>query len=92
MAWTSTLAIYFILWWVTLFAVLPWGNRSAHEEGVEVEVGHASSAPLKPNILLKFLATTVISAIIFAIGYWVAGTGLVTLEDFPLMRDLGRSR
>ena len=53
MAITSALAIYFILWWVTLFAVLPWGNRSAHEAGEETPPGHAASAPIKPNLARK---------------------------------------
>jgi catechol 2,3-dioxygenase-like lactoylglutathione lyase family enzyme len=30
-------AVYFIIWWLVLFTVLPWGMRSAHEEGAEVE-------------------------------------------------------
>jgi len=27
------IAIYFIIWWVVLFAVLPWGVRSQEESG-----------------------------------------------------------
>ncbi len=27
-------AIYFVLWWVTLFVTLPFGVRSQHEDGV----------------------------------------------------------
>ena len=36
MAYTiSTMfAIYFVLWWVTLFLTLPFGVRSQHEDGV----------------------------------------------------------
>ena len=26
-------AIYFVLWWVTLFVTLPFGVRSQHEDG-----------------------------------------------------------
>ena len=31
MSVTTGLAIYFLIWWVTLFAVLPFGVRSQHE-------------------------------------------------------------
>ncbi len=28
---TTAVAIFFLIWWVVLFAVLPWGIRSQHE-------------------------------------------------------------
>ncbi len=84
-ALTSILAIYFILWWVVLFTVLPWGNQSAHEAGEESMPGHAASAPLKPRIGRKFVITTVISAVIFGIGYGVAASGLLSLDDIPFL-------
>jgi predicted secreted protein len=30
---STALAIYFVLWWVTLFLTLPFGVRSQHEDG-----------------------------------------------------------
>ena len=89
MAVTSALAIYFILWWLVLFTVLPWGNRSLHEEGMEAEAGHASSAPIKPNLGLKFLVTTVVSAVIFGIGYLIVASGAFSLNDIPFLPDFG---
>ncbi len=83
MSLTSGLAIYFILWWVVLFAVLPFGAHSAHELGEEIETGHAPSAPVAPKLLWKFLATSVISGVIFA-GIYVARVyKLVTLDSLP---------
>ncbi len=32
----SALATFFLIWWITLFAVLPWGIRSQHEGGAMV--------------------------------------------------------
>ena len=32
------IAIYFTIWWIVLFAILPWGVRSQHEDG-EVVAG-----------------------------------------------------
>ena len=39
MATTTAIAIYFLIWWIVLFAVLPWGVRAQGEEGA---AGHRS--------------------------------------------------
>ena len=83
MSWISGLAVYFIVWWVVLFTVLPVGVRSAHELGEEVESGHAPSAPVSPRLLWKFLATTLISGVIFACIYVVRTYKLITLDSLP---------
>jgi predicted secreted protein len=79
----SAVAIYFIIWWLTLFIVLPWGASSAHELGQEVEPGSAKGAPVKPRMKLKFGITTVLAAIIFAIVYFVLSSGVIELDDVP---------
>ena len=38
---STVIAIYFLIWWIALFAVLPWGVRSQDESG-EVDAGHRS--------------------------------------------------
>jgi predicted secreted protein len=65
------IAIYVTLWWVVLFAVLPWGVRVPDE----VESGHATSAPANPRILLKFLVTSVVSALLWGAVYWIIDSG-----------------
>ena len=44
MAISTVIAIYFIIWWVVLFAVLPWGVHSQQESG-EVAPGTDPGAP-----------------------------------------------
>jgi predicted secreted protein len=83
----TLLAIYFLIWWMVLFAVLPWGASSAHETGAEVEPGHAPSAPLRPLILRKMIATTLISALLMAAGTWLVASGVLSLESFPFLPD-----
>ncbi len=85
----SGLAIYFIIWWLTLFTVLPWKVESAFESDDAVEQGHAPSAPVKPLLVQKFLITTVISAVIFAVGYWLFSSGLVSLDGIPFLPEFG---
>ena len=55
-----SIAIYLLIWWLVLFAMLPIGVHTQADEG-EVAPGTAESAPLAPRLLLKMLATTVIS-------------------------------
>lgn len=76
-------AIYFIVWWVVLFAVLPFGVRSQHEDGV-VEEGTEPGAPKHPMLVRKALATTVIAAVIVVLFGWAVETGRLTLEMFPM--------
>ena len=66
----TLIAIYFVVWWTLLFAVLPWGMRSQEEEG-EVTVGTPASAPANPRLVRKAIWTTIVSAIVVAI-FWLA--------------------
>jgi len=67
-------AIYFVIWWIVLFAVLPWGVESQHEAG-EFSPGSDPGAPTRPLLLKKAIATTLLSAAIMALGYgaWALG-------------------
>lgn len=58
------LALYFIIWWITLFAVLPLGVRGQWED--EVTPGTEPGAPQRPALWRKALITTVAAAVIFA--------------------------
>ncbi len=76
----SGLAVYFIVWWLVLFTVLPWRA----EPETSPEQGHAHSAPADPRLRLKFLITTAIAAIIWLVIY-----GLIQVEivDFRAAAD-----
>ncbi len=72
MTWQIGLAVYFTLWWIVLFAVLPFGVRSQHE-GDDFIPGADPGAPIAPKLLLKAVWTTLISALLFAGLYWWVG-------------------
>jgi predicted secreted protein len=80
MSLTTSLAIYFIVWWTVLFAVLPWGIRSQAESG-EIVPGSDPGAPALPKLGNKVLWTTIISTITFAVIDIVYTYRLVTLDD-----------
>jgi predicted secreted protein len=84
MSLVSFVAIYFVVWWVVLFAVLPWGIRTQQEEG-EVVLGTAHSAPVRASALRIIIVTSIVAAVpVFAL--WVAtaryGFSLVTIADW----------
>jgi predicted secreted protein len=89
MAISTVIAIFFIIWWVVLFAVLPWGVRSQEESG-EVAPGTDPGAPAVHRIWSKLVWTTVIAAAVFGILVAVYRSGLIPY-DF-LMRISGPSR
>ncbi|HWT31944.1 MAG TPA: DUF1467 family protein [Propylenella sp.] len=76
----SSAAIFFVIWWVVLFAVLPFGVRSQHEMN-DVTLGTEHGAPHEPYMLRKILATTLVSAVIFGGFYLYFGLYGKTLED-----------
>jgi predicted secreted protein len=88
-SWTTAAAIYFIIWWVSLFAVLPWGIRSQAESG-EVVPGSDPGAPAIPNLLGKLVWTTVVATVVFALAAMTYSYRLVTLDDLATLFGLLR--
>ncbi len=82
------LAIYFIVWWITLFAVLPWGVRSQHETG-DVTPGTEVGAPVRPALLKKMAATTLIAAVIWPFIAWIQIYQPIPSDSIPFMPDFG---
>ncbi len=76
---TTAVAIFFLIWWVVLFAVLPWGIRSQHEGG-DMVPGTDPGAPAIPNLGRKLLWTTLVSLVVFAACYVVYVDRLISLE------------
>jgi predicted secreted protein len=82
---TSAIAIYFIVWWATLFVVLPWGVRNPHESGEPVGEGHEPGAPVNPQLLRKALITTILASAIFALIYAAITLSWIGFEDIPFL-------
>ena len=83
MKFGSAIAIYFITWWVCLFVVLPFGVKNAHEAGEAVEQGNEHGAPVRPMLWRKVLATTVLSAIVFALIWGQVTYRWIGFDDIP---------
>ena len=81
---TTAIAIFFLIWWVVLFAVLPWGIRSQHEGG-EIAPGTDPGAPAIPRLGQKLLWTTLVSIVIFAACYLICVNHLVSLAGLAAL-------
>ncbi|HXD15300.1 MAG TPA: DUF1467 family protein [Xanthobacteraceae bacterium] len=77
---TTGIAIFFLIWWIVLFAVLPWGVHSQQEDDA-VAPGTDPGAPAIPNLRRKLVWTTLVSVVVFAACYVIYVERLVTLES-----------
>ncbi len=76
MGWVSGVFIYVLIWFVVLFTVLPWGVKVPENP----EPGHAPSAPINPRIGVKLVATSLVSAIVWAIVWYVMQSGWISFR------------
>ena len=67
MTWWQGAIVYILVWWVTLFAVLPLWVTPA-EPG---DPGHAAGAPQRPRLLRKAAITTAIAAVVWLAIFFV---------------------
>ena len=88
MSLASALAIYFIIWWLVLFLVLPFGIRNAHESGEAVEEGNEPGAPVKPRLIQKAVITTILAALVYAVLYLAVTRGLLSLDSLPFYNTM----
>lgn len=78
------IAIYVVIWWTVLFAILPIGVRTQGEDGTIVP-GTPASAPTQPRLMRVVLLTTLVSCLVFASLWLAVRYGLIDLQ-----RWLGR--
>ena len=78
----TALAIFFLIGWVVLFAVLPWGQ--------EMVAGTDPGAPTKARIGWKLLWTTLLAIAIYGVAYAVYVQHWVSIEG--LMAVFNKSR
>lgn len=80
---TLSIAVFFIIWWAVLFAVLPIGLRTQDEDG-DVVPGTPESAPTNPNMLRIFAMNTVVAVVVFACVWTSIEFGYITIDTFNL--------
>lgn len=78
-------AIFFMLWWIILFAILPFGMRRTQDEAGDVIPGSEASAPERPHFLKVIILTTVVTTIVFSAYLGLRASG-VSLDDIPFFK------
>ena len=73
MSFFNAVFVYFLIWWLTLFTVLPLGVERHGEDGK----GHDAGAPRIPDLRRKLILNSLISLLILAIVYMLAETGMI---------------
>jgi predicted secreted protein len=78
MSITTVIAIYFLIWWITLFAVLPFGMNRQAETGV-VAGTDAGAPPF--NVMWRKLGwTTLVASAIFVALYFAYTRNLLPFD------------
>ena len=85
---TSILAIYFLIWVMSAFFVLPFGVRTHDEEGAAAVPGQVTSAPVNFQPRQVARRATVLSLLLFALYYLNYTQGWITIEDIDVTRYL----
>jgi predicted secreted protein len=65
----SIVAIYFVVWWLCLFVVLPFRVRNQIDDGEWIH-GTERGAPMLLRLWPKLLAATVLAAAVTALLFW----------------------
>lgn len=78
MGWITGTAVYLCIWWIVIFAVLPWGVRAAGPN----ENGFDPGAPENPHLKLKLVATTVIAGAIWLGVHHLVNSSLFSFRDW----------
>lgn len=73
----SAIVVFVVIWWVVLFAVLPWGVRRVENP----EPGADPGAPANPRMWRKAAITTAISVVLFAVAYFVVESDLISFRN-----------
>ena len=86
---TGGIVLYASLWFLTLFVVLPIGQRSQAEMG-EIVPGTPAGAPGNLKWRRKLLWTTLVTTVLWGIIAWVILGGVITRADIENLDQLLR--
>ena len=77
MATFNSAVLFALIWWVMLFAVLPWGVRPQDHTGNPAQW---SGAPERPMMWRKILATTVITVVLWFVAEMAVQGGWINFR------------
>lgn len=83
---TSIVAIYFLLWVMSAFLVMPFGIRTHDDEKTETVPGQVTSAPVnfRPRVIAK--RATILAAVLMVLYYVNYVNDWITVADLDVTR------
>ena len=87
MAITSALVLFAVIWFMTLFVVLPIGLRTQGDEDEVVPGTHAGS-PANLNLRRKFKQTTIVALAIWVVSSAVILSGVWSVYDIDPLKNV----
>ena len=87
MRWTSILAIYFIMWFLCLFLVLPFHARG--NQDAELVPGQERGAPARFHAGRVAAQVTLLAAIMFGLYYANYVNGWIGVDDINFVKPPG---
>lgn len=77
----SGIVVFIMIWWVTIFCVLPIGQATQYEDDGD---NKAPGAPKKVNIRQKMIWTTLISIILWVVVYFIITSDIIDFRRMAL--------
>jgi len=84
---TGAIVLFAVIWFLTLFIMLPIGERSQSEAG-EVVPGTPASAPEDAMMKKKLIWTTLVTVILWVILMGVIVSGVLKIEYFDIFNRM----
>jgi predicted secreted protein len=78
MEWFTGCVLYVLIWWVCLFAVLPWGVRP---QAAPDAMSGWRGAPEHPRLLRTVIATTIVASVIWLAAIWLINSPYLSFRD-----------
>jgi len=83
----SAVVLWLVIWFLTLFVILPLRLQSQSEAG-DVVPGTPASAPVNPNLKKKAILVTIIATSIWVPVIAVIISGWITVEDIDFFHRM----
>lgn len=78
MSLVGAIALYFVVWWITLFAVLPFGTRP---RDALPEEGGWRGTPEAPHLLRKVAVNSVLAALVWLLIWYALRENWLGLQS-----------
>ncbi len=83
MSVSIAIGLFFIVWWIVLFALLPFKMGEQQAPPGSDPFAEAAGAPSSPRLARKFILAAAISALIVGALYAAFAFDLISIGDIP---------